>query len=478
MKRMIFLLPFLMTSTMMAQSFSAFVGFLNTLPEAERQAEVDAFITAVSPQGFPYINYDTASFIYLGNISGAAVAGDFNGWNPAGGAMSMVQGTNMWYRQEIFELNARLDYKFVLNGNYWILDPLNPSQVSGGYGPNSELSMPSYVQPWEINVYGGTPAGTLETFPVFSGQVGEEYDVAVYLPHGYDPERAGGYPTAYFHDGEEYLGLGSAKVVLDNIIHSGDLDTVIVVFIKPNDRMQEYAGNLRDQYRLFIVDELRPYIDQHYNTADDPGSRAVCGTSLGGNIATLISYNHPDVFGLCGLHSAAFQLNGYEAFNLVVNGEYRDISWAMVWGTYEGLYPNLREFRDFLVANAYQLHWQELPEGHSWGLWRATIDELLTAFFPGPEFGIRETESILGTLVVAPNPFPGHTSVSFYLAESADLKVTVFDQMGRMVWEHFYPLLKAGRHHVHIDLTREGPGVYICQLATYADTISVKIIRE
>ncbi len=462
----------------MAQSFSAFVNFVNTLPEAERQAEVDAFITAVTPRGFPYVNDDTASFIYLGNNSSAAVAGDFNGWNPGSSAMTLVQGTSLWYYQDVFELNARLDYKFVLNGTYWILDPLNPNQVSGGYGPNSELSMPSYVQPWEINVYGGTPSGTLETFSFFSEQVEEEYDVAVYLPHGYDPERTGGYPTAYFHDGEEYLGLGSAKVVLDNIIHSGDLDTVLVVFIKPNNRMEEYAGDLRDQYRLFIVNELRPHIDQHYNTSDDPADRAVCGTSLGGNIATLISYNHPDVFGRCGLHSAAFQLNGYEAFNMVVNGEIKEISWAMVWGTYEGLYPNLREFRDFLLDNDYQLHWREMPEGHSWGLWRATIDELLTAFFPGPEFGIRETERILSGLAVAPNPCSDHTSISFYLAESAGLKVTVFDQMGRTVREHYYPLLQAGRHNVPLDLTREGPGVYICRLASNNDSISVKIIRE
>jgi len=43
----------------------------------------------------------------------------------------------------------------------------------------------------------------------------------------------------------------------------------------------------------------------------------------------------------------------------------------------------MRSFRDYLISASYELEWLERPEGHSWGLWRATIDRMLIYFFPG-----------------------------------------------------------------------------------------------
>ena len=106
------------------------------------------------------------------------------------------------------------------------------------------------------------------------------------------------------------------------------------------------------------------------------------GDSYGGNISALISYNHSYIFGNCGLHSAAFQSNNYEAYNLIVNGIKKDIKFCSIWGTYESLFTNMRNFRDSLLNKGYDIKWLELPEGHSWGLWRATIDEMLICFFP------------------------------------------------------------------------------------------------
>ena len=57
--------------------------------------------------------------------------------------MTRIGGTDFFYYSKHFELNARLDYKFVADGS-WILDPENPHKVYGGYGPNSELAMPPF----------------------------------------------------------------------------------------------------------------------------------------------------------------------------------------------------------------------------------------------------------------------------------------------------------------------------------------------
>ena len=56
-----------------------------------------------------------------------------------------------FYKELSFESTARLDYKFVV-GSSWILDPRNPNKVKGGFGDNSELAMPQFVQPSEASL--------------------------------------------------------------------------------------------------------------------------------------------------------------------------------------------------------------------------------------------------------------------------------------------------------------------------------------
>jgi hypothetical protein len=52
-------------------------------------------------------------------------------------------------------------------------------------------------------------------------------------------------------------------------------------------------------------------------------------------------------------------------------------------GTYEGsLTQNMNSLKDFLIGANYELDWLERPEGHSWGLWRSTVDKMLIFFFP------------------------------------------------------------------------------------------------
>ncbi len=343
-------------------------------------------MTVARAEGIPFIENNTANFIYIGSVSSVNVPGDFNGWNQNSAPMANLVLTNFWYHSKDFELNARLDYKFVLNGSSWILDPENPNTVSGGFGPNSELAMPEYVQPWEIEYNPNIDHGTIEDKSIFSTNLNATHQLKIYLPPGYN--NASTYPAVYFQDGFEYVTLASAANVLDNLIDSNKIEPLIAVFVKPNNRNEEYAFSKRNQYRLFFVEELVPFIDSIYSTKVDPKQRLVMGPSYGGNISALISYNHPDVFGLCGVHSGAFQPNNYEAFTLITTGEFRDIKWSSIWGSYEGLSQNMQDFRDSLISKGYELDWLELPEGHSWGLWRATIDNMLKYFFPSSAAGI------------------------------------------------------------------------------------------
>ncbi|BDQ03687.1 alpha/beta hydrolase-fold protein [Ignavibacterium sp.] len=486
MKLYLTILLLILVATVNAQNqFQQFINYVNSLPDpTSKQTAVDSFVVYARTQGIPFITGDSANFIYRGSVSSISIAGDFNGWTPNWN-MTNLSGTNFWYYSKVFESDARLDYKFVRNGNDWILDPENPRQVSGGFGPNSELAMPDYIQPWEINYRSNIPHGTIVNKTIYSINVGAYYQLRIYLPPGYDSTSAERYPTVYFQDGFEYITLGSAVNVIDNLIDSNKINPVIAVFVRPNNRNEEYAGSVRVQYRLFFVNELVPYIDASFKTIASADKRLVLGDSFGGNISALISYNHPEVFGYCGLHSGAFWPNNYEAYNLVVNGPVKNIKWCSVWGTYEGSLPaNMRNFRDFLLQNNYQLSWEERHEGHSWGLWRATIDNMLIFFSPFEPNSIEsDDKSLLNEFYLEqnfPNPFNPSTKISWQSPVGSWQTIKLYDLLGREIETITDGYYEAGYHFISYTAGSKLPsGVYFykLQVGNFSETRKMMLLK-
>ncbi len=401
--------------------FDAFLAHINSISSAQRQAAADSFYTYAKSKGIPFIENQTAAFIYRGAANSLGVAGDFNGWDFNNGKGTKIEGTNFFYFRKEFEPDARLDYKFVLNNSNWILDPGNPKTVWGGFGPNSELAMPEYIQPWEINYNPSIIHGSKKTTTLYSVNVGKSFSVTVYLPRNYGSNESRRYPSVYFQDGSEYIDLASAVNVIDNLIDSSKIEPVIGVFVKPNNRNNEYAFDLRNKYVKFFAEELVPYIDSVYRTLKTPGKRLVLGDSYGGNISGLIAFRHPELFGNCGLHSAAFQPNNYEVYNLWINSDKLDVKFYSVWGTYEGLRQNMNNFRDVMLNKGYRFGWGEFHEGHSWGLWRATIDLMLEYFYPPiavsvKESGVQPEEFRL--FQNYPNPFNSTTTIKYTIPTS------------------------------------------------------------
>lgn len=354
-----------------------FVSYLESIDTQNRQEAVDIYIDSLASA--PVIEGTEVYFIYNADKKVVSVAGDFNGWSTESNYLTNVSGSTFWYTMFTFESNARLDYKFIADGQ-WILDPINPNRVPGGFGPNSELAMPEYVQPWEIEDM-GNPEGNLESFDFPSTATGATYSIDVYLPPGYDSNNS--YASVYIHDGSEYLSLGDAPTVINNLIAENLIHPVIAVFITPTDRGAEYAFDKRFDFSSFITAELVPHIDSKYATIQSAEKRAVFGASFGGNISAIISYYNPTVIANMGLHSGAFWPNNHEMTEVITSGPIVDVKVASIWGTYEAdIAYDMNIVKDYMLQNNYEFYWKELPEGHSWGLWRAHIDDILEFFFP------------------------------------------------------------------------------------------------
>ncbi|MCI0495939.1 hypothetical protein L0Z72_13120, partial [candidate division KSB1 bacterium] len=107
-------------SKLESQTFSDFLTQIYATPENGRTALVDSLMNAVP--AFPFIEQDTlAHFIYRGSANSVIVPGDANGWSTNSDFMTKISGTNFWFRTDVYENDARLDYKFVLDGSTWIL---------------------------------------------------------------------------------------------------------------------------------------------------------------------------------------------------------------------------------------------------------------------------------------------------------------------------------------------------------------------
>ena len=471
----------LFSSQLFSQTqFQEFIQHLYQLPTVEeKNVAIDSFMTHARTVGIPLIEGDKASFVYRGSGTSAAIAGDFNGWDPTNTKMTNMSGTNFFFHTETFEMNARLDYKFVvnnLNNTSWILDSENPNHVSGGYGPNSELAMPEYIQPWEIKYNPLISHGERHNFIVQSSIVNRSYSISVYLPPSYNIESSKRYPTVYFQDGSEYITLGSSVNVIDNLIDSNKIVEVIAVFVTPNNRGEEYAFDKRNQYAEFFAKELVPEIDSKYMTSKAAADRLIVGDSYGGNISGLISYTYPEVFGNCGLHSPAFQPNDYEVYNMIISGGKKNINYVSIWGTYEGLDENVKNFRDALIAKGYNLEWARYPEGHSWGLWRATTDIILESVFPFGYTFVKETESIPSGFQLMqnyPNPFNPSTTIKYSLNSETEVKIEITDTLGQRIKLLVNEVKSSGAHQVKFDGSNLSSGIYI-----YSITVNGKILSK
>lgn len=361
----------------------------------KKQRLAEGYFSRACEHGLPLIERDDrpgfgrAVFLYRGPEQKVALWCDLPGVKDSD--FTRVPGTDLHYFTRELELDARMDYKFILDGGPWVLDPANPRTTEGAFGTSSQFWMPDYTPP-AIERRDNIPHGTIEDLEWRSDLLANSRPVKIYLPPDYTAAQSAQerYPSLYVHDGFDYLNFAKLANVLDNGIAARRFPPLIAVLIPPVEREKEYDAN--ETFARAIVEELVSLVDDKYRTRRNPAHRATLGASMGGLCAVHLAGAHPEVFGNAAGQSSAFFVESplvKVRLNLDTEAPPKPVRLHLDVGTYERYYhkdllSGNRKFADAIRRKGYPLQYLEVHEGHSWGSWRARLAPALE-FFWGSE---------------------------------------------------------------------------------------------
>jgi predicted alpha/beta superfamily hydrolase len=236
-----------------------------------------------------------------------------------------------------------------------------------------------------------SPPGVLDVIPdVHSPELDNSRDVFVYTPASY-AKGTSRYPVIYMHDGQNLFDPETAFAgewgVDRAIAHAPRKARRAIVVGLPNrgvERLDEYSpfvdpargGGRGDAYIDFILNTVKPMIDERYRTLSESASTGIVGSSLGGLLSLYAFFRQPAQFGFAGALSPALWFGHEAIFDFVQDAPFIPGRIYLDVGTREGqrTLQHARAMRDLLVKKGYKrgstLKWVEDVGGmHNEAAW-------------------------------------------------------------------------------------------------------------
>ncbi len=276
---------------------------------------------------------------------------------------------------------------------------------------------------------GGSTSTAAENVKIISTnfympQLDRSRRIWIYLPPDYETS-AKNYPVLYMHDGQNLFDAATAFAsewnvdeTLNALAEQGkDVPFVVGIDNGGVDRIGEYTpwpntqygGGDGDKYMQFIVETLKPYIDQHYRTLPDRDNTGLMGSSLGGLISHYGTIKYQDVFSKAGLFSPSYWFSdSIWAFTHDAGKNY-DMRFFQLCGTLEsaGMESEMQRMNDSLVSIGFGQDnvFKKIVTGgqHNEKLWREAFEEAYLWLFASYANSI-EDDLEIHNLKCFPNP--------------------------------------------------------------------------
>ena len=234
----------------------------------------------------------------------------------------------------------------------------------------------------------------------------------IYLPPSYSVMTTRRYPTFYLLHGspggpDDWFKAAHAATTADALIDAGKMRETIMVGVDGNGSVyhfSEWANSFdkRQHMEDALVQDLIPFIDQHYRTLANASERAIGGLSMGGYGAVNIALHHPDVFRAVMSVGGYFQAEGPVFGSGVGSSAYRrlnspalllqtpigqssasELSFVIGVGTSDGrYYGDGLAFYKQLRALGLNVQLLTAVGGHSWTVWAQQFGEVLPLLEP------------------------------------------------------------------------------------------------
>lgn len=155
--------------------------------------------------------------------------------------------------------------------------------------------------------------GSFDVLATLSGPEISARDVLVWTPPGEAP--AGGYPVVYMHDAQNlfdektaFAGTWGVAETLAQLAEEGMPAIVVAIPHGGAQRIRElspfadrrHGGGGGERYLDFLVEVVKPLVDERFPVRTDAASTTIAGSSLGGLISLWGWIHRSDAFGHCG----------------------------------------------------------------------------------------------------------------------------------------------------------------------------------
>lgn len=400
---------------------------LSTVTEAEADEVVQRWESWMEDRGgVPIVRGNQVTFVYFYpntemEVTKVSLQTDFNNWAEED-YLYRHGKTRLFYKTYVLPATGPRQYNYLVYDRdipRVELDPHNPAMTPGR--PRRSLMGIDTTTTGMVTFFRGPnpPEGFLL----------RAREISVYTPPRYRELTSQRFPVFYFHDGQNIwdgpglpFGGWKANTIADRLIQERKIEPFIIVGIANSSRRsEEYVGGsvfhkmtptldegfvsqakrLHDEYRRYVVEVVKPFIDARYRTLSGPEHTAVGGASFGAGVSLSLAFAYPNVFGKV----AALSGGNYSPGNPQWEGKpYVMYPWLMdtlirqklpirIWldcGTenVDALFlPRSREMNEHLLRLGWRegqdLRWvEDVRAGHNEAAWAKRLPEVFTFLFP------------------------------------------------------------------------------------------------
>ncbi len=292
-------------------------------------------------------------------------------WNPHKISLEKINDTT-WSKS--FLLPSKVEYEFKFTLGEWNREALNndsskPSNIHVNL--SGDTTIVYNISKWANfkNTFNGKITGLVKYYKNMECGGLKPRDVIVWLPPDYYDDTTKYFPVLYMHDGQNIIDPKTSFAgvdwqideTADSLIRNKIIKGIIIVGIYSTvDRTAEYSDTESGKkYMEFIVNKLKPFIDRSYRSLKDKINTATMGSSMGGLIAFMLTWEYPETFGKSAPFSPAIKIFPYDYLRKIKEylGPKKDVKFYFYNGGIDieaKLQPGLDETISYLVKNGYE----------------------------------------------------------------------------------------------------------------------------